>query len=354
MAFELDRLVRDNIRQLVSYSSARSEFSDSAEVWLDANENSFGSPIERDYNRYPDPLQIAIKEKLGQFLLVGPGQIFVGNGSDEAIDLIFRVFCRPGIDNIIICPPTYGMYEVSANINDIAIKRVSLTRDFQLNVDAIKEAIDANTKLIFLCSPNNPTGNLLDRNAMLNLAGDFDGLVVVDEAYIHFSGTESLVSQIADHPNLIVLQTFSKAWGLAGLRIGLAVAAKETILLLNKVKPPYNVSKIAQEAVLRALELKQNVGETVENIILERKRLAENLDKFSFIERVYPSDANFLLVRTANADQLYRFLIRQKIVVRNRSTVLLCEGCLRITVGIPAENGAVIEALEKYEKGIVH
>jgi len=246
------------------------------------------------------------------------------------------------------------MYEVSANINDIAIKRVSLTPDFQLDIDAIKQAIDANTKLIFLCSPNNPTGNLLDRNAILNLAGNFDGLAVVDEAYIHFSGGESLISQIADHPNLIVLQTFSKAWGLAGLRVGLAFATKQTISLLNKVKPPYNVSKIAQETVLLALERKQKVGEIVENIIAERKRLAENLDRFSFVERVYPSDANFLLVRTANADGLYRFLVREKIVVRNRSTVLLCEGCLRITVGTPTENDVLLEALENYEKGIVH
>jgi histidinol-phosphate aminotransferase len=231
---------------------------------------------------------------------------------------------------------------------------VSLTPDFQLDVDAIKRVIDSNTKLIFLCSPNNPTGSLLDRNAMLNLAGDFDGVVVVDEAYIHFSGSESLISQVADHPNLIVLQTFSKAWGLAGLRVGLAYAAKQTISLLNKVKPPYNVSEIAQEAVLRALEHKQKVGEIIQNIIVERKKLAQNLDKFSFVERVYPSDANFLLVRTANADDLYRFLIGKKIVVRNRSTVLLCEGCLRITVGTTTENDALIEALEKYEKGIVH
>ena len=354
MEFDLDKLVRENIRLLLPYSSARSEFSDSADVWLDANENSFGSPIEQDYNRYPDPLQTAIKQMLAQFVCVDPSEIFVGNGSDEAIDLIFRVFCRPGVDNIVICPPTYGMYEVSANINDTAIKRVSLTPDYQLDIDSIKRAIDANTKLIFLCSPNNPTGNLLDRNAMLNLAGNFDGLVVVDEAYIHFSGTESLISQIADHPNLIVLQTFSKAWGLAGLRVGLAFAAKETISLLNKVKPPYNVSKIAQEAVLRALEHKQKVGEIIQNIIVERKRLAQNLDTFSFVERVYPSNANFLLVRTVDADGLYRFLVREKIVVRNRSTVLLCEGCLRITVGTPTENDALIEALEKYEKGIVH
>ena len=348
MVFELDNLVRENIRRLVPYSSARGEFSDAAEVWLDANENSFGSPIERDFNRYPDPLQIAIKENLAEFAGVTTDEIFVGNGSDEAIDLIFRVFCRPSLDNVIICPPTYGMYEVSANINDVPIKRVCLTPDFQLDIDAIKRAVAANTKLIFLCSPNNPTGNLLDKKAILDLARYFSGILVIDEAYIHFSGIESLVSQIADHRNLIVLQTFSKAWGLAGLRVGLAFAAKETISLLNKVKPPYNVSQIAQETVLSALKNRLKVKEIVESIVAERNELAERLNKFAYVEQVYPSDANFLLVKTSNANEIYRFLIREKIVVRNRNNVQLCEGCLRITVGMPKENERLIKALEEY------
>ncbi|MGH9820238.1 MAG: histidinol-phosphate transaminase [Pyrinomonadaceae bacterium] len=354
MAFELNKLVRENIQTLAAYSTARSEFNDSAEVWLDANENGFGSPLERNYNRYPDPLQIAIKQKLAELNGVNPDEIFVGNGSDEAIDLAFRIFCSPGVDNAVICPPTYGMYEVSANINDVAIKRVSLTADFDLDTNAVREAIDANTKLIFLCSPNNPTGNLVNREPILEIARNFNGIVILDEAYIHFSKSESLVSEIHDLPNLIVLQTFSKAWGLAGLRVGLAFAAKETIAVFNKIKPPYNVSQIAQERVLSALDNVSQVAEIVAQIVREREILAKRLSEFSFVERVYPSDANFLLVKTSDANGLYEHLVRRKIVVRNRSNILLCEGCLRITVGTPQENGALLEALVKYEKGIVH
>lgn len=346
--FNLENIVRENIKRLTPYSSARKEFSGAAQIFLDANENSFGSPLPTNYNRYPDPLQWEIKEKVAANYSIKPTEIFLGNGSDEAIDLLFRIFCEPKRDNILICPPTYGMYEVSAEINDIEIKRANLTEDFQLDLNAIESAIDANTKLLFICSPNNPTGNSFEREEILNLTKNFGGIVVVDEAYIHFSSEKSLLDQINNFPNLVVLQTFSKAWGLAGLRVGLAFANEEIIKLFNKVKPPYNISEIAQNAILEAFENAEKVEKTIGKIISEREKLIKNLDNFSFVHRIYPTDANFILVKTTDAETIYKFLLDEKIVVRNRNNVELCEGCLRITIGTPQENESLLEVLGKF------
>ncbi len=349
--FDLQNIVRENIKNLTPYSSARKEFTGAAQIFLDANENSFGSPLARDYNRYPDPLQSEIKAKIAAEKSIEAARIFVGNGSDEAIDLLFRIFCEPRADNVLICPPTYGMYEVSAEINDVSIVKANLTTDFQLDSSAIKAAIDEKTKLLFVCSPNNPTGNSFAREEILNLADNFGGIVVVDEAYIHFSNEKSLIGEIENFPNLVVLQTFSKAWGLAGLRVGLAFANEEIIRLFNKVKPPYNVSQIAQEAILNAFENKTQVEKVIAEIVAEREKLIENLREFSFVEKIYPTDANFVLIKTADANAIYQFLLDEKIVVRNRNNVELCAGCLRITVGTPEENESLLEALEKMGRG---
>jgi histidinol-phosphate aminotransferase len=349
MVFDLDKITRENIRRLKPYSSARSEFAGEASVFLDANENAFGSPIAEDFSRYPDPLQRAIKAKLAVMKSVEPEQIFLGNGSDEVIDLLFRIFCRPGIDNVIILPPTYGMYEVSATINDVLVKRVALTEEFDLDIPSIKNAIDEKTKQLFVCSPNNPTGNALDRDQVISLAKIFDGILVVDEAYIDFSSRPSLMSEIDNIPNLVVLQTFSKAWGLAGLRVGMAYARSNIIALLNKVKPPYNVNAASQRAVLAALENKAVVERNIAAILDERVRLVESLKKRASTRMVFPSDANFVLVKTTDANAAYRFLLDDGIVVRNRSSVELCEGCLRITVGTPVENAALIDSLRRFE-----
>ncbi len=354
MNFNLENLVRENIKRLTPYSSARKEFGGTARIFLDANENSFGSPLERNYNRYPDPLQTEIKEIVAGQQNVKPNEIFIGNGSDEAIDLLFRIFCRPQKDNVLICPPTYGMYEVSAGINDVETKRANLTQDFQLDFEAINGAVDENTKLIFVCSPNNPTGNLMKREAILEFAGNFNGVVVVDEAYIHFSSANSLISEINNFPNLVVLQTFSKAWGLAGLRVGLAFANEETIGFFNRVKPPYNISQCAQEATLEALKNKAAVEKMILEIVSEREKLFENLKGFSFVEKIYPSDANFILMKTMDASSIYKFLLGEEIVVRNRSNVELCAGCLRVTIGTCEENENLLKALEKYEKSFIH
>lgn len=349
MNFDLHKLVRENITNLVPYSSARKEFAGAGEIFLDANENSFGSPLHANFNRYPDPLAVQIKEIVAEKFGLPPAQIFVGNGSDEAIDLLLRVFAAPGVDEIITTPPTYGMYEVSANINDVAVKRILLTADFELDADKILENVEENTKLIFLCSPNNPTGNSLKRAAVVKVLENFRGIVVVDEAYVHFSKHPSFISEIEKYPNLVVLQTFSKAWGLAGLRVGLAFASKEIIELINKVKPPYNLSQIAQQTLLDALENSDQVDLVVAEIIEQRELLAGSLGELNFVEQVFPSDANFLLVKMRGANQIYTHLIERGIVVRNRSNVELCENCLRITVGTPAENQTLIEALKVCE-----
>lgn len=352
--FNLQNLVRENIRRLTPYSSARKEFAGAGRIFLDANENAFGSPLAKNYHRYPDPLQTKIKSKIAEINGVKTSEIFIGNGSDEAIDLLFRIFCEPRKDNVLICPPTYGMYEVSAAINDVAVKRANLTNNFQLDFKTIEKAIDERTKLLFICSPNNPTGNSFKREEILNLARSFGGIAVVDEAYIHFSREKSLIEEIQNLPNLVVLQTFSKAWGLAGLRVGLAFANEEIIALFNKVKPPYNVSELAQETVLEALKNFSTAEKNVSEIIAERKKLIESLEKFAFVEKIYPSDANFVLVKTTNAEKIYNFLTGENIIVRNRSAVELCEGCLRITIGTHEENESLLKALRNYEKSFVY
>ncbi|HEX8249124.1 MAG TPA: histidinol-phosphate transaminase [Pyrinomonadaceae bacterium] len=348
--FNLEILVRENILRLEPYSSARKEFAGKAQIFLDANENSFGSPAlaDRNYNRYPDPLQWEIKGKIAALSGAKSNEIFVGNGSDEAIDLLLRIFCQPQKDNILICPPTYGMYEVSAEINDVEIKRANLTADFQLDFKAIENAVDERTKLLFICSPNNPTGNSFSRESILDLTKIFAGILVLDEAYIHFSKEKSLLGEIRNFPNLVVLQTFSKAWGLAGLRVGLAFANEEIIKLFNKVKPPYNVSAAAQAAISEALENVEKVEKTVSEIICEREKLVENLSRFSFVRKIYPTDANFVLVKTSDANAVYKFLLDEKIVVRNRQAVALCQNCLRITIGTPEENESLIDSLKKF------
>lgn len=351
--FDLDGLVRENIRRLKPYASARSEFEGVADVFLDANENANGSPAGDGYNRYPDPLQKELKRRTGELIGIPASQIFIGNGSDEAIDLLFRVFCQPGGDEAVICPPTYGMYKVSADINDIALREVPLTDDFQLNVPAILKAISNKTKLIFLCSPNNPTGNLVQREDIVDIARQFNGIVVVDEAYIHFSTEPSLLSELDSLPNLVVLQTFSKAWGMAGLRVGLAFASETIIDLMSRVKPPYNVSGIAQQAVLNALNKKNEIEDWIANTLSERDRLIDGLRQFPFVLEIFPSDANFILVRTTDANSIYRYLIDERIVVRNRNNVELCEGCLRITIGIAEENSRLLTALGNYDEAIV-
>lgn len=350
MTFDLHSLVRPNIRRLKPYSSARSEFEGSAEVFLDANENSFGSPAGDGFNRYPDPLQKELKRKIGKIYDVDTFQIFVGNGSDEAIDLLFRIFCQPGKDACIVCPPTYGMYQVSADINDVHVFETPLTSDFQLDVDAVLRTVSRSTKLIFICSPNNPTGNLMRREDVIRVAREFSGVVVVDEAYIHFAAAESMLKELPQLPNLIILQTFSKAWGMAGLRVGLTFASAEIIEIMNRVKPPYNVSEIAQRAVSDALELGADVDTWVWAILNERARLIGALNGLEFVQTVYPSDANFVLLKTEDANAIYSYLIDEKIVVRNRDNVELCSGCLRVTVGTAEENDRLLTALDKYSR----
>ena len=350
MSFDLNALIRPNIRKLVPYSSARDEFKGSARVFLDANENSLGSPLIKWYNRYPDPLQWELKKKLSTIKGIAPEHIFIGNGSDEPIDLLYRAFCEPGIDNVIVCPPTYGMYEVSANINNVAVKKVPLTRQYQLDLEALEEAIDPHTRIIWICSPNNPTGNALYREDIEVILNNFDGLVVVDEAYVNFSRHRSFIPDLADYPNLVVMQTLSKAWGLAALRIGMAFASKEIIEVFNKIKPPYNISQPTQELALQALENIEDVNEMIRILVAEREQLAGKLIGLPQIEQVFESDANFLLVKTtADAKAVYHFLTEHGIVVRDRSSVILCEDCLRITVGTPAENQQLIDVLSTYK-----
>ena len=348
MTFDLERLVRKNIKDLKPYSSARSEFAGTAEVFLDANENAFGSPAGNGYNRYPDPLQTELKQRIAEIKGVDPSRIFVGNGSDEAIDLLFRIFCEPGRDEAIVCQPTYGMYRVSADINDIAVREMRLTDEFQLDVPAIFSGISERTKLIFVCSPNNPTGNLMRRELVIEIAEKFNGIVVVDEAYIDFANEPSLTAELDKLPNLAVLQTFSKAWGMAGLRVGLAFASREIIDLMNRVKPPYNVSGIAQRAVIDALDDEESVRRWIDSALQQRTILAASLEVMNFVEAVYPSDANFILVKVSDANALYRFLLEKGVVVRNRNNIELCEGCLRITVGTAEENARLTDALMKY------
>ncbi len=350
--FDLNNLLRENIKNLVPYSSARDEFKGEAQIFLDANENSFGSPLTKWYNRYPDPLQKKVKQKLSEIKGVPVENIFLGNGSDECIDILLRAFCEPGKDNIVICPPTYGMYEVSANINDVHVKKVPLTPSFQLDLPAIEEAVDDQTKMIFLCSPNNPTGNSLNKNDVEIILNNYFGLVVIDEAYINFSRFRSFTQELNDYPNICVLQTLSKAWGLAALRVGIAFASEAIVQILNKIKPPYNINQASQELTLKALEEVTQVNGMIQEIVKQRGELIEQLSRLSIVQKIHPTDANFLLVKVINAREIYNFLLGKGIVVRDRSRVELCEGCLRITVGTPKENNELINALKDFARQI--
>lgn len=346
--FDLQALVRQNIRALAPYSTARHEFTGKASILLDANENAFGSPLDDNFNRYPDPLQWQIKFAMAKIKGVPAENIFIGHGSDEVIDLAYRIFCVPGKDNVIICPPTYGMYEVSANINDVHIKKVPLTPAFQLDVAAVLEAVDEHTKLLFLCSPNNPTGNNMNRDDMEMLLNNFPGIIIIDEAYINFSRQKTFIQELTEYPNLVVMQTLSKAWGLAALRLGFCFASLAIIDLFNKVKPPYNINEASQQLVLEALHNTEQVNTWIKQVVAQKSLLATRLLQLSFVEEIYPSDANFILVKVKDATAVYDYLIQREIVVRNRSKELYCENCLRITIGTPEENQQLLKTLNAY------
>lgn len=346
---DIDLLLRDNIRKLVPYASARDEFSGTANIFLDANENSLGSPIRDQYNRYPDPHQVKIKELLSGIKGVPARNIFLGNGSDECIDLLYRAFCNPGLDNTIINPPTYGMYEVSAHINNVEVRRATLTADFQPDLEKMASLVDQYTKIIWICSPNNPTGNAFHHQIIEMILNNFDGLVVIDEAYINFSRQQSFIRELTEYPNLVVMQTLSKAWGLAGLRVGMAFASEAIVEVLNRIKPPYNIAQPTQELVLKALAEKDRVNEMIRDLVALRDKLAAEITQLPAVEKVYPSDANFLLVKIDRAQEVYRHLLNRGIVVRDRSRVALCDDCLRITVGKKEENDELLRALRTME-----
>lgn len=337
----IQNLVRENIRNLKPYSSARSEFKGTADVFLDANEN----PFDNQYNRYPDPLQHKVKQPLSNLKQIPTSQIFLGNGSDEAIDLLMRIFCEPRIDHIITLPPTYGMYKVSADIADIAIKEVPLTRNFQPDVEAILNQANEHSKLLFICSPNNPTGNDMQAEKIEQLLESFSGIVVIDEAYIDFSSQASFIEKIKHYPNLVVMQTFSKAWGMAGIRLGMAFAQEPIIQLFNKVKAPYNINQLTQDVILSAFEQDQKRADWVTKILGQRTVIQQFLAGLDYVERIYPTSTNFILVKVKAPQKLYQYLVKEKIIVRDRSKVLLCDGCLRITVGTPEENERLFKAM---------
>ncbi len=346
--FNLDNIIRDNIKKLMPYSSARSEYEGDAQIFLDANENSLGSVLNENFHRYPDPLQKKLKEKISSIKNINAENIFIGNGSDEAIDLLIRAFCNPAKDNILIFPPTYGMYEVSAAINAVEIKKILLTQNFELNIFEINKSINQNTKLVFICSPNNPTGNSFKEKDVESLLHEFNGLVIIDEAYIDFSERNSWLKKLIIYPNLIILQTLSKAWALAGLRIGMAFASEQIIHVLNKIKPPYNISAATQKLALQVLNDEEISYKKIKIINNEKKKLTKALTEFDFIKKIYPSDTNFLLAKVTDATLLYNYLLSKNIVVRNRSNQPLCENCLRITVGTPEENIFLLKALKNY------
>lgn len=340
---ELDKLLRNNIKALKPYSSARDEFSGEAEVFLDANENPFNAP----YNRYPDPLQWTLKAKISAIKNIAPEKIFLGNGSDEPIDIIFRAFCEPGVDNVVTIDPTYGMYQVAADINNVEVRKVRLNEDYGFSAQKLLDAANLYTKAIFICSPNNPTANLLEKGEIEKLLNGFDGLVVVDEAYIDFSPESSLLPELDKYPNLIILQTFSKAWGMAGIRLGMAFAEPEIIKVFNKIKYPYNINILTQQKAMELLDNLQEKEEWVKIILDERAKMVKKLFKLPFVQVIYPSDANFILVKMHDARGIYEYLTEQKIIVRDRSKVALCDDCLRITIGSPEENKKLRRALKE-------
>jgi histidinol-phosphate aminotransferase len=343
---DINNLQRENIKNLRPYSTARDEYKGQASVFLDANENSYGSPLEQNYNRYPDPLQLDLKDAIGKIKGVPIENTFLGNGSDEAIDLLYRAFCEPGTDNVIVLPPTYGMYEVSAGINNVELRKVNLLPNFQLDLEGIAEAIDEHTKLIFICSPNNPTGNSIVRTDIETILANFKGLVVIDEAYINYSKQKTFIQELTEYPNLVILQTFSKAWGLAALRLGMAFASRPVIDILNKIKPPYNINQATQDLALAALKNVAQVNDWIRITVNEREALSAALAELPKVKKVYPSDANFILVEVEQALETYNNLVEQGIIVRDRSKVTLCEGCLRITIGTAQENQTLLEALK--------
>src|SRR6056297_1003667 len=343
--FNLNKLVRKSVRKLQPYSSARDEYvSDGSEmIFLDANEN----PFDNGVNRYPDPYQRSLKSLLAEQKEVSESQILLGNGSDEVLDLIYRAFCEPNQDNIITLPPTYGMYKVLAGINAVENKEVLLTTDFEPNVNEILKVADSNSKLLFICSPNNPTGNSFKKERIKKLLESFNGLVVVDEAYIDFSKNESWISELEKYPNLIVTQTLSKAYGLAGIRLGICYASEEIIGILNKIKPPYNVNQLTQQRALQRVLNQDLVDQEVQQILDERDGLIKALNSLKFVEQLYPSDANFVLAKVDDANKRYQQLLKKQVVVRNRSTQPLCENTLRFTVGTPQENKKLIAILKE-------
>jgi histidinol-phosphate aminotransferase len=340
----LNRLIRKNILDLQPYSCARDEFKGEASVYLDANENPYNSPL----NRYPDPLQLKVKEKLSEIKKVPVENIFLGNGSDEPIDLLFRAFCEPKMDNVVAIEPTYGMYKVSAAINDVEYRKVLLDENFQFSADKLLAATNTFTKIIWLCSPNNPTGNSLSRKEIIKLLNGFDGIVVLDEAYIDFTSKDSFSNHLTNFPNLVILQTMSKAWGSAAIRLGMAFASTEIIAVLNKIKYPYNINILTQNQALKALKNETQVKDWVKILLDERTALINNLKELNFVQYIYPSDANFVLVKVDDANAVYQYLVEKSIIVRNRNTVSLCAGCIRITVGTPEENCILMEELSKF------
>ena len=342
----LKELTRPNVWALKPYSSARDEYSGvEASVFLDANENPYNAPN----NRYPDPLQRELKALIAPLKGVKMENIFLGNGSDEAIDLVFRAFCRPGVDNVVAIDPTYGMYQVCAEVNDVEYRKILLDVYYQFKASSLLSAIDENTKAIFVCSPNNPTGNSLCRKEIESLLNKFDGLVIVDEAYIDFSSSDSLLKDLDKYPNLIVLQTFSKAWGCAAIRLGMAFASPEIIGIFNKIKYPYNVNRLTQEEAIRVLQHPETIKGWVNTLLEERARVMEEFVKLPCCVRVFPTDANFFLAKVYEATQIYNYLVGEGIIVRNRTNVALCNDCLRITIGTKEENDALLDALRKVE-----
>ncbi len=342
---ELKDLCRENIWHLAPYSCARNEFSGrTARVFLDANENPYNSP----YNRYPDPLQLELKGVLAKQKRVAPENIFLGNGSDEAIDLVYRVFCQPQVDNVVAIAPTYGMYEVCADINDVEYRPVLLDEKYQITAERLLAACDSHTKVIWICSPNNPTGNRLAAETIDKVLNEFDGIVVVDEAYSDFSTARPFRLQLAKYPNLVVLNTMSKAWGCAAIRLGMAFASKDIIDIFNKVKYPYNVNLLTQQQALEVLKDPFRVDEWIKNILQERGKVMAALEELPICEKVYPTDANFFLAKVTDAQAIYDYLVAKGIIVRNRNSVMLCGNCLRITIGKKSENMELLAALRQY------
>ena len=339
-------LVRENIKNLTPYTSAREISAGKGYVLMDANENPFGKSL----NRYPDPMQKKLKERIAKMADVKPGQLFLGNGSDEIIDLAMRLFCQPGKDNIVTIDPTYGMYEVAADINGTELRKVSLDSNFDISTGAMLSETDRNTKLMILCSPNNPTGNLLDKNKIRELLNSFSGIVLLDEAYIEFSEDEGFLKEMDQYPNLVILQTLSKAWGLAGVRLGKAFASEEIISLLNTVKFPYNVSRINQVVAQKALNRKRKTNKKIQQITREREKLKTYLHTFSFIERIFPSDANFLLMRVSNSQDLINYMRQSRILLRDRSGLNGCQNCVRLTIGTPKQNRLLIKKMKEFER----